>query len=176
MDAPVEKKEWVWQPLTPRGAAGFSKAAPGRLILVQFAFALLAAAVVIWFVQSAWFRCVQQAIENLPRSGEIRLGRLQWEGPDYLRLAENRFLSLAVDLEHQGEVRSPAHLQIELGRTDVQVRSHVATAHSCLSAELPAEGTGTPAWARGEGFSKNGVSLQEPMSPRAVGLDAWCRS
>jgi hypothetical protein len=38
-------------------------------------------------------------------------------------LAENRFLALTVDLEHGGEARSPAQLQVEFGRRDFKVYS-----------------------------------------------------
>jgi hypothetical protein len=59
----------------------------------------------------------------LPESGEIRSARLNWTGPETLRLAENRFLALSVDVHHQGQLRSPAHVQIEFGETDVRATS-----------------------------------------------------
>jgi hypothetical protein len=49
-----------------------------------------------------------------------------------VRLAENRFLSIAVDLNHSGEVRSPAHIQVEFGRDHVKIFSllgYVQTAY-----------------------------------------------
>ncbi len=38
-------------------------------------------------------------------------------------MAEGRFLALVVDLDHGGEARSPAQVQVEFGRTDWQVFS-----------------------------------------------------
>jgi hypothetical protein len=40
-----------------------------------------------------------------------------------VRLAENHFLALAVDLSHSGAIRSPAHLQVEFGRNDLEIIS-----------------------------------------------------
>jgi hypothetical protein len=40
-----------------------------------------------------------------------------------LRLAEGRFLALVVDLDHSGEARSAAQVQVEFGRTDCKVFS-----------------------------------------------------
>lgn len=123
MDAPVEKKESAWQPLTPGGVAAFGGATFGRLLTVQFIAALIAAGVVVWFLQNTWFRSVQEGITRLPRTGEIRSGKLFWGGPETLRLAESRFVSISVDLKHTGEVRSPAHMQFEFGGNDLQVSS-----------------------------------------------------
>ncbi len=123
MDAPVQKKEFAWQPITPRGVASFGNARYGRLLLVHFIVAVLAAAAILWVLQKTWFRAVQEAITNLPASGEIRSARLNWDGPDTVRLAENRFLSITVDLQHKGQVRSPAHLQLEFGSKDLRATS-----------------------------------------------------
>jgi len=121
MDAPVEKPQVAWRPLTPRGVAAFAGATLGRLLLVQFFFALLAAASVVWFLHMAWFPIIQQAIRQLPAQGSIHTGKLDWRGNSPLRLAEDRFLAIAVDLKHEGEARSPAHIQIELGESDFQI-------------------------------------------------------
>lgn len=116
-EAPVQ---FAWQPLTPRGVAAFARASLGRLLLVQLVMALLAAGAVAWFLGTAWFPIISQAIDHLPAQGEIRSGRLDWRGTSPQVLAAGRFLALAVDLKHQGDARTPAHLQVEFGRTDVQ--------------------------------------------------------
>jgi hypothetical protein len=38
-------------------------------------------------------------------------------------LAEGRFLAFSVDLARSGQIRSPAHLQVELGKEELLVRS-----------------------------------------------------
>jgi hypothetical protein len=113
----------AWQPLTPRGVAAFARVPLRRLWLVQFIFALLAAAVVVWFVRTAWFPTVREAIGQLPEQGEIRDGKLDWPGDSPQLLAEGHFLAFTVDVNHGGQARSPAHIQIEFGRESFYVLS-----------------------------------------------------
>jgi hypothetical protein len=93
------------------------------LLLVQFMFALLAAAAVVWFLDTAWFPTIRAAILQLPATGKISDGKLVWSGDNPVRLAESRFLALAVDLKHEGGARSPAHVQVEFGEADLEFRS-----------------------------------------------------
>jgi hypothetical protein len=123
MDKPDEKRHFAWQPLTPRGVAAFVRASLGRLLLVQFIFAMAACAVIVDFLDRAWFPVISEGIKQLPPQGEIRSGQLVWPGDSPQRLAEGKFLALAVDLSHEGEARSPAHLQMELGRSDFKIFS-----------------------------------------------------
>lgn len=123
MDTPAEERPIAWQPLTPAGVAAFAHAPLGRLLLVQLVLAVVVAGAVLWFLHAAWFPVIAEAIERLPAQGEIRSGVLNWRGESPVRLAENRFLSVAVDLRHEASVRSPAHVQVEFGRADVRVLS-----------------------------------------------------
>lgn len=113
----------AWQPFTPRGVSAFAGASFGRLLLVQLVIALIVAGVAVWFVQARWFPVVSGAIRKLPGTGTIQSGRLAWRGDSPVLLAEGRWLAFTIDLRHQGEARSPAHLQIELGERDWQLRS-----------------------------------------------------
>jgi hypothetical protein len=123
MNESVEKAQVAWQPLTMRGVAAFAGASLGRLLLVQFIVALVAAGSVVWFLHQAWFPTIGEAIRQLPPQGELRAGRLDWQGRTPSRLAEGRFLALLVDLDHGGEARSAAQVQVEFGRTDCKVFS-----------------------------------------------------
>jgi hypothetical protein len=123
MNASDDKAQFAWQPLTMRGVAAFASATLGRVLLVQFIVALLAAGIVVWFLRSAWFPTIGEAIRGLPSKGEIRYGRLDWPGPSPMRLAEGRFLALVVDLDHTGAARSPANVLVEFGREDFKVYS-----------------------------------------------------
>jgi hypothetical protein len=123
MDSSVETPSFAWQPLTPRGVAAFARAPLGRLLAVQLAVALLAAATVVWFLHQAWFPAIRRAINQLPEQGEIRAGNLDWRGHSPARLSEERFLSITVDLKHEGQARSPAQIQVELGQSDCQIYS-----------------------------------------------------
>jgi hypothetical protein len=78
---------------------------------------------VVWFLNRDWFPVVTAAIKQLPADGEIRSGWLYWHGDSPVSLAENRFLALAVDLKHEGQVRSPAHVAVELGERDFKIFS-----------------------------------------------------
>ena len=119
----MEKSCRAWQPFTPSGVAAFARASWRRLLLVQFVCALVAAGAVIGFLQQSWFPVIEQAINQLPSQGEIRAQRLNWRGDSPVSLAENRFLAITVDLNHSGGVRSPAHVQVEFGHTDVKILS-----------------------------------------------------
>jgi hypothetical protein len=119
MSDSVETQSTAWQPLTPRGVAAFARAPLRRLLVVQFIFALLAAGALVWFLRTAWFPTVRQAIENLPAQGEVKSGKLAWSGDAPQLLAEGRFLAFVVDTNHSGTLKSPAQIQIEFGRDDI---------------------------------------------------------
>src|SRR5215472_2590095 len=123
MDAPAARPQLAWQPLTFRGVAAFASASFGRLLLVQLVFAAIGAAIVVWFVHRSWFPMVGRAISELPAEAQIRGQRLTWNADEPRSLAENRFLSIAVDLKHEGKARTPSHVQVELGEADLKVMS-----------------------------------------------------
>jgi hypothetical protein len=122
MSAPAESTV-AWEPLTPRGVAAFARARLSRLLLVQFVVASLAAVAGVWFLSDGCFPTVRAAIRNLPVTGEIRAGRLDWPGHPPQLLAEGRFLAFIIDLNHSGQIHSPADMQIEFGRESVRIIS-----------------------------------------------------
>lgn len=121
MDAPPTRS--AWEPLTPRGVAAFAHARLRRLLLVQFLVALFVGGGVAWVLRDGFFPSITTAIEQLPATGEIRSSTLAWRGHSPQSLADGRFLSITVDLDHSGEARSLAHFQLEFGRTNVLVQS-----------------------------------------------------
>ncbi|MGB7769579.1 MAG: hypothetical protein WBN22_12085 [Verrucomicrobiia bacterium] len=122
MSAPA-KSTRAWEPFTPRGVAAFAGARLGRLLLVQCIVVLFTVAAVVWFIHNAYFPPIGTAIQKLPAAGEIRSGRLDWHDPSPQWLAEGRFLAFDVDLDHSGQIHSPADVQIEFGRESVRVFS-----------------------------------------------------
>ena len=114
-----DKTIFAWEPLTPRGVAAFARATLGRLLLVQFIAALIAAASVTWFLDDSVFPVVKTAIQNLPDAGEIRSAKLDWRGDSPKLLAEGRVLAFDVDLTHSGKINSPADVQIEFGQETI---------------------------------------------------------
>src|ERR1017187_811247 len=109
MNASV-KSTFAWEPLTPRGVAAFAQARLGRLLLVQFIVAVLTAIAVDCFLDTGCFPTIATAIKQLPDHGEIRATRLNWHGESPELLAEGGFLAFDVDLEHAGQIHSPAQM------------------------------------------------------------------
>jgi hypothetical protein len=120
MAANPEATRSAWRPLTFGGVAAFAQATWRRLLLVQFVFAVLVAVAVVWFLDTAWFPTIQAATRGLPPTGEIQSGRLNLPDQPPQLLAEGRFLAFAIDLDHAGAIRSPAQIQVEIGRTGVR--------------------------------------------------------
>ncbi len=114
---------FAWEPLTPRGVAAFAHARLGRLLVVQFVVAVLAAIAVDCFLDLGCFPTITAAIKQLPDQGDIRTSQLKWHGESPALLAEGGFLAFDVDLEHTGQIHSPAQVQIEFGRETVRVFS-----------------------------------------------------
>jgi hypothetical protein len=119
----LAKSTFAWEPLTPRGVAAFAHAPLSRLLLVQLVVALLTAVAVVWFLDDGCFPVIRAAIQNLPAAGEIRFGRLNWNGSSPQSLAEGKFLAFDIDLNHSGQIQSIADFQIEFGRKAVRVFS-----------------------------------------------------
>jgi hypothetical protein len=81
------------------------------------------AAAVVWLLYDGCFPAVGEAISQMPAEGEIRSGKLIWRGESPRLLAEGRFLAFIVDVDHAGDIRSPAHLQFEFGQDDFVAHS-----------------------------------------------------
>ncbi len=114
---------FAWAPITPRGVAAFARASFERLFVVQSVVALLGAAAVVWFLCDGIFPTVNAAIAQLPDTGEIHGGKLEWRADSPVLLAEGRILAFSVDLEHGGSLRSPADFQFEFGADSVRIFS-----------------------------------------------------
>lgn len=114
---------FAWEPITPRGVAAFARASFERLFIVQAVFALLAAAAVVWLLSDGVYPTVDATISNLPGTGSIHGGRLDWREDSPVILAEGNILAIGVDLEHGGSLRSPADFQLEFGRDSVRIFS-----------------------------------------------------
>jgi hypothetical protein len=83
----------------------------------------MAAACVVITLWTAVFPTIRTAVRALPATGEVRGAKLNWPGASPVLLGEGHILALSVDLEHAGDVRSPADFQIEFGRERVRIRS-----------------------------------------------------
>jgi hypothetical protein len=119
----AEPSAFAWEPLTPYGVAAFARATVTRLLLVQMLVALVATGVIAWFLYDSVFPVVRTAIQQLPDSGEIRSGRLNWRDTTPRLLAAGHFLAFDVDPDHGGQINSTADVQIEFGRDTVRLYS-----------------------------------------------------
>lgn len=113
----------AWEPFTPRGVAAFSRASFRRLLLAQLLVAVFSSVCVVWVLANAWMPVIREAIQQLPPEGRISHGQLSWRGESPARLAANDFLSLGVDLRHEGKLSREAHVAVEFARADVRCHS-----------------------------------------------------
>lgn len=118
-----KEPEVAWAPITPRGVAAFARASFERLFVVQGVVALLGAAAVVWLLSDGIFPTISAAIGELPETGEIHGGKLDWRDDSPVMLAEGRILAISVDLEHGGSLRSPADFQFEFGSDSLRIFS-----------------------------------------------------
>ncbi len=115
---------FAWQPLTLRGVASFARASLGRLLLVQLIFASLCAGGVAWFLSTAWFPAIRQAIHQLPDTGNIRNQKLECPLEFAETLAENwPFLIFVLDLEKQRNASQTSDVLVEFHKNNFQVCS-----------------------------------------------------
>ena len=113
----------AWQPFTPKGIATFASASFGRLFAFQVLVALLAGGVVVWFLWTVWFPIARESIRNLAGEGAIRAGSLDLPGFGMQRLATNRFLTLAIDVDSDRRHDYSADVFMVLRRSHVDVCS-----------------------------------------------------
>ena len=112
-----------WQPLTFKGIARLGRAPLGRLMAVQCVVAAIVAASVLTTVLVSWKPVITETLLRLPDQGGIRDGTLAWFGPEPVRLANNSFLSVVVELIPNGSLGLSADLQLEFGRRELRSRS-----------------------------------------------------
>ena len=115
-DKPLTPRH-AWQPLTPRGVAAFAHATSTRLLIVQLLFAFFFAFAVLWFLRTAWLPVGLDAVQNLPETGSIQRGELNFPNPVAVRLAENPRLAVVVDATASGLLGRNADLELTFERT-----------------------------------------------------------
>ena len=102
--------------------ARFAVASRWRLLGVELVFAFLVAATAVWFVQQAWLPVIDEAIKQMPPTGEIRGGRLAWPS-DALLLQEGPFMRIDVRPGGFTNVVESADLVLAFGPSDLRVGS-----------------------------------------------------
>ncbi len=112
----------AWQPFTPRGVAAFGLATFTRVFFVQAAVAVLVGVALIWALRAAWVPVINEAIQQLPSTGNIQRGELHFPGESPRRLAENSHLAIVVDLEGTRAAGQVADLEIAFEKKRVVLR------------------------------------------------------
>jgi hypothetical protein len=112
-----------WQPFTFRGVAALATGSPRRLLKVQLLCALWVAGSLGWFLGTAWWPVIDDAAERLPDRAVIQHRTLVWDGPLPVRLGENAYLSITVDLDGNPARTSTSDLQLELVRDGARFHS-----------------------------------------------------
>src|SRR5277367_4973108 len=112
----AEATPTAWQPLTFGGVAAFAGARMGRLLAVELAAAIMAAACAVWFLHRAYCPVILQAIQKMPDTARVADGTLQGV-PDAL-IAESKFLAIAATPKSGGAIGQDADLQLELRQND----------------------------------------------------------
>ena len=108
--------------MTFGGVARFAVASRWRLLGVELVFAFLVAATAVWFVQQAWLPVIDEAIKQMPPTGEIRGGRLAWPS-DAVLLQEGPFMRIDVRPGGFTNVEESADLVLAFGPSDLRVGS-----------------------------------------------------
>lgn len=108
--------------MTFGGVARFAAASLWRLLMVELVFALMVAATVVWFVQQAWVPVIGKTIKQMPPTGEIRGGRLDWPSGTVLQQA-GPFMRIAVRPGGFTNVEESADLVLAFGSSDLRIGS-----------------------------------------------------
>jgi hypothetical protein len=107
-------RQFAWQPFTFGGVAAFGRSTMTHLFIIQLMMACLAGVAVLLFVHRNFSPVIQESVRKMPEAAMIRQGRL--EGATSGGLAENKFLTIIVDLDGNGQLGQSADLQLELRR------------------------------------------------------------
>ena len=126
------------EPFTPRGVAAFARVKFGWLFLAQFLIALIAAISLTCFLNDSCYSVIHDAIQSLPDTGGIALGKLDWHGDSPEMLAEGRLLAIDVDLNHDGAIHSTADVQAEFGSDSIHFYSILPGLSEVFYPEWPA--------------------------------------
>jgi len=118
-----EEKAILRQPFTFGGLASYARAPGYWLAGSALLFAALLGSSAVWVAHRQWASVIDRAIAGLPAGAVVEDGRLAWppRHPAGI-LAENRFLSLEVDLEGT-PAGNQSDFHVVLGRGSVRLAS-----------------------------------------------------
>lgn len=121
MTAPAPAKRAAWQPLTFGGVAAFANARFTRTFGVVLALALIDALLVFGAFDLGWLPVINEAVKQLPETGQIRGRTLQWAGDSPRVLAGSSLLQIVVDVEGAGGFGQENDVRVELRKADFRL-------------------------------------------------------
>lgn len=86
-----------WFPLTPGGVARMAAFYGGRLMVLALVASVLLGGSVLRLAHVGWFPAIEEAIAQLPPDAALDGGLLKWPENDRRVLADNMYLSIAVE-------------------------------------------------------------------------------
>jgi hypothetical protein len=112
-------------PFTFTGVANYAWAQGWRFWLTSLVLSLLAGALTVWLLLGAWTPIFSSAISQLPETAAIENGRLIWSAKAQPVLAQGPHLSVMVDPHRANSVSQSGDVQVELGDTELHLRSFI---------------------------------------------------
>jgi hypothetical protein len=118
-DAPTTRV--AWQPLTFGGVAAFARASWRRTLALALIGATLCGLLIVAGFRFGWLPVIDAAVNELPDTGEIRRGQLQWTAPTPQVLAQSAQLQIAVNARGEARLGDESDLRVELRGDDCLV-------------------------------------------------------
>jgi hypothetical protein len=111
------------QPFTFGGVARFAHAPLSRLLAVALTFGLISGIAVSWLVARCIAPVLDEAVENLPRTGSIERGVLHWPENDNRLFAANPFVSISVSVNEVKSESAPVDFTVEFKTNRLSIQS-----------------------------------------------------
>lgn len=111
------------QPFTWGGLAALARGSVVLWLVWVLGIALIAGGAAAHFLQRAWMPAIEQGVRNLPASGALAGGRLDWPSDRITELGRTPFLALRVNPQSTLVAGEAADVEIEFAATEVSLRS-----------------------------------------------------
>jgi hypothetical protein len=111
----------AWLPFTLGGVAAFARATFVRTIAAALALAVIDALLVFGAFDLGWLPVIDDAVNALPDTGQIRARALQWTDESPRVLAVSPLLQIVVDVEGAGAFGDETDLRVELRQADLRL-------------------------------------------------------
>lgn len=111
------------QPVTFAGVAAFGHASFARLLCFQMIVGAIAGGALVFLFEIAWVPVIARTIAELPPTGAIRNGTLDWPQPTPVQSAGSTFLWISIDPMDALDPGEGADLQVQFKRSGLRFKS-----------------------------------------------------